>query len=52
MAARFNSKKCDCEDFIFYLATAARLIPLFVLFAKWRNLQEAIRREKYRPSSA
>ncbi len=52
MAARFNSNKCCCEDFVFYLATAARLIPLFVLFAKWKNLQEGIRREKYRPSSA
>ena len=28
------------------------MIPLFVLFAKWRNLHADIRREKYRPSSA
>jgi hypothetical protein len=52
MAARFNSNKCGFEDIVFYLATAARLIPLFFLFAEWRNLQEDIRREKYRPSSA
>ncbi len=52
MAARFNSNKCCYEDFVFYFAIAARLIPIFVLFAKWRNLQEDIRREKYRPSSA